>query len=107
MEEEEITDAANNNYDVYFNAVAVVVHNVSVLQVPLPSLFLPVGMHYVGSPPSTRGSTLPVETIVGVHMSNLEISNDSQYRSTVQPKNEHTMPPKMIIAHNTDSSGDD
>ena len=56
MEEEEITDAANNNYDVYFNAVAVVVHNVSVLQVPLPSLFLPVGMHYVGSPPSTRAS---------------------------------------------------
>ena len=107
MEEEEITDAANNNYDVYFNAVAVVVHNVSVLQVPLPSLFLPVGMHYVRSPSYTRASTVPVETIIGGHISNLFISNDSQYISIVKPKNDHTMPLKIIIAHNTDSSDDD
>ena len=107
MEEAEITDTANNNYDIYCDAVAVVVHNVAAVQVPLPPLCLPVGMHYVGSPPYTRASTVPVETIIGGHISNLFISNDSQYISIVQPKNDHTMPLKIIIAHNTDSSDDD
>ena len=48
-----MTDAANKKGGGNCDAVAIVVHNAAVVQVPLPPLFLPVLIPYVGAYPST------------------------------------------------------
>ena len=85
MQEAVTTDATNNNGYGKCDVVAVVVHNADIVKVPLPLILLLAGMLYVGEPPYTGSSTVPVETIVGGHMSNLEISHDVQDSITVQP----------------------
>ena len=70
MEEAAIIDAVNNTNDGNCEAVAVALHNASKVQVPLPPLFLPVVIPYVGATPDITASTLPVATIVGAQTSN-------------------------------------
>ena len=76
----------------------------------------PVGIPYVGAPTATVSSTVLVTKILGGQTSNSDISHYVQDISTVQPINDHTLPPEIIIAHNTyyydgdeyiASSGDD
>ena len=71
MEEAATTNAANNIDDGDRDAVSVAAHNAAEVQIPIPPRCLPVIMPYVGSLPSTRASTVHVETIVGGQTSNL------------------------------------
>ena len=82
------------------------VHNTYSVQVPIPLLFLPVGIPYEGATQSTRTSTVPVATIVGGQTSKLAISRDGQDSITIQPQKDHTLPPERIIVQNIDSSND-
>ena len=106
--EKKATTSAENNINNGDNdALALAVYNAVKVQVPLPPIFLPAVIPYVGARPATTESTLPVATIVVCHTSNLPIFHDGQDSSIVQPINDHTLLPEMIIAHNTDSSDDD
>ena len=60
MEETSTTDAASNIDNGDRDAVAVLVHNIAKVQVLLPPLCLPAVMPYMGAPPSTISSTVPV-----------------------------------------------
>ena len=44
MEEEAATESTNKNGDGDLDAVAKAVHNTALLKVPLPQIFLPVGI---------------------------------------------------------------
>ena len=65
MEGSATTETSKNNDGGDHDAVALVVQNAAKVQVSLHLIFLPVGMPYVGEPPSTRASTMPVTKIVG------------------------------------------
>ena len=70
MVESATSGAGDNINDGDCDAVAVAIHKSDLLQFPLYPLFLTVVITYVGAPPPTRASIVPVATIVRGQTSN-------------------------------------